>query len=44
MISILKEHEARMLEADLAWRHGIVVNTIYRWKWKFSGMEVSEAR
>jgi putative transposase len=44
MISILKEHEAGMLETDLARRHGIVVNTIYRWKSKFGGMEVSEAR
>ena len=28
----------------LACRHGIVENTIYRWKSKYGGMEVSEAK
>ncbi len=28
----------------LAWRQGIVENTIYRWKSKYGGMEVSEAK
>ena len=28
----------------LARRHGIVENTIYRWKSKYGGMEISEAK
>jgi putative transposase len=44
IISILKEHEAGASAADLARRHGVADNTIYRWKAKFGGMEVSEAR
>lgn len=44
IISILKEHEAGASVADLSRRYGIVENTIYRWKSKFGGMEVSEAR
>ncbi len=43
IISILKEHEAGASVPDLARRHG-VVNTIYRWKSKFGGMEVSVAK
>ena len=44
IISILKEHEAGASVPDLSRRHGIVENTIYRWKSKYGGMEVSEAR
>lgn len=44
IISILKEHQAGASVADLSRRYGIVENTIYRWKSKFGGMEVSEAR
>ena len=44
IISILKEHEAGALVPDLSRRYGIVENTIYRWKSKFGGMEVSEAK
>lgn len=44
IISILKEHEAGASVPDLARRHGVVENTIYRWKAKFGGMEVSEAK
>ena len=29
---------------DLAREHGIAENTLYRWKSKFGGMEVSEAK
>ena len=29
---------------DLARRHGVAKNNIYRWKSKFGGMEVVEAR
>ena len=44
IISILKEHEAGASVPDLARRHGVAENTIYRWKAKFAGMEVSEAK
>jgi len=44
IISILKEHEAGASVPDLARRYGVAENTIYRWKSKFGGMEVSEAR
>jgi putative transposase len=44
VISILKEHEAGASVPDLARRHGVAENTIYRWKAKFGGMEVSDAK
>ena len=44
IISILKEHEAGASVQELACRHGVCGNTIYRWKAKFGGMAVSEAR
>lgn len=44
IISILKEHEAGASVPDLSLRHGVAENTIYRWKSKFGGMEVSEAK
>ena len=44
IISILKEHEAGVRVPDLAQQHGVVENTIYRWKSKFGGMEVSDAK
>jgi putative transposase len=44
IISILKEHEAGASVPDLSRRRGIVENTIYRWKSKYGGMEVSEAK
>jgi len=44
IISILKEHEAGGRVPDLARRHGVCENTIYRWKSKFGGMEISEAK
>ena len=44
IISILKQHEAGRTMVDLAREHGIAQNTLYRWKSKFGGMEVSEAK
>jgi transposase len=43
IIAVLKEHEAGAKTADLARRHGISEATIYSWKAKFGGMDVSEA-
>ncbi len=44
IISILREHEAGAKTADVARRHGISEATLYNWKSKFGGMEVSDAR
>lgn len=44
IISILKEHEGGASVPELSRRHGVVENTIYRWKSKFGGMEVSDAK
>ena len=43
IISILKEHEAGISVPELSRRYEITENTIYRWKSKFGGMEVSDA-
>ena len=44
IISILKEHEAGISVPELFRRYEIAENTIYRWKSKFGGMEVSDAK
>jgi putative transposase len=44
IIGVLREHEAGAKAADLARKHGISEATLYNWKAKFGGMDVSEAR
>jgi putative transposase len=44
VIAILAEQEQGMATADVCRRHGISQNTFYKWKAKFGGMEVSDAR
>lgn len=44
IIQVLKEHEAGSGTGDLCRRHGISPGTFYKWKAKFGGMEVSDAR
>ena len=44
IIGILKEHEAGVSVADLGRKHGVSDGSIYKWKAKFGGMEVSEAK
>ena len=44
IIAVLKEHEAGAKTADLARKHGISEATIYNWKARFGGMDVSEAK
>ncbi len=44
IISILKEQEAGASVLDLARRHGVAENTIYRWKSEYGAMEVSGAK
>ena len=44
VIGVLKEHEAGAKTADLARKHGVSEATLYNWKAKFGGMDVSEAK
>lgn len=44
IIAILKEHEAGAAAAELSRRHGVSEQSIYRWKAKYGGMEVSDAK
>ncbi len=41
IIRILKAHEAGTSVAELARQHGVSENTIYRWKARYGGLEVS---
>ena len=44
IIDVLREQEAGMKTADLCRKYGISPATVYQWKAKFGGLEVSEAR
>lgn len=44
IIAILKEQEAGQRTADVCRRHGISDATFYKWKSKYGGLEVSEAK
>jgi len=44
IIAILKEAAAAPSAGEVIRRHGITAHTYYRWKAKFAGMELSEAR
>ena len=44
IIGILREQEAGGATADVCRKHGISSATFYKWKSKFGGMEVSDAR
>lgn len=41
---MLKEHEAGAKTADLVRKHSVSEATLYSWKAKFGGMDVSEAK
>jgi putative transposase len=43
-IAILKEQEAGLPVADLWRKHGVSDANIYKWKARYGGMDVSEAR
>lgn len=44
IIAILKEHEAGIAVAELCRKHGVSDSSIYKWKAKYGGMDVSEAK
>ncbi|PZQ08484.1 MAG: IS3 family transposase [Rhodanobacter denitrificans] len=44
IIGLLKEAEAGAKTGDLARRHGVSEATIYNWKARYGGLEVSEAK
>lgn len=44
IIGILKEHQAGLSAAEICRRHGISDATFYKWRSKYGGMEVSDAK
>ncbi len=44
IIGVLKEAEAGVTVKEICRKHGICDQTYYRWKSKFGGLDVSEAR
>jgi putative transposase len=44
IIGILREQEAGAKVSDLARKHALSEATLYNWKAKFGGMDVSEAK
>ena len=44
IIGVLKQAEAGMKTAEVCRQHGISSATFYKWKGKYGGLEVSEAR
>ena len=44
IIGMLREQEAGVATAEVCRRHGVSSATFYKWKAKFGGLDVSEAR
>lgn len=44
IIAILAEQERGLASAEVCRRHGISQGTFYKWKAKFGGLDVSDAR
>lgn len=44
IIGILREQESGEKTADVCRRHGVSTATFYKWKARYGGMDVSEAR
>lgn len=44
IIGILKEHQAGLGAKEVCRKHGVSDATFYKWRAKFGGMEVSDAK
>ena len=44
IIKVLKEHAAGLSAADVCRKHGISSATFYKWKARYGGLEVSDAK
>ena len=44
IIGVLREQEAGAKTTDLARKHGVSAATLYNWKARYGGLDVSEAR
>ena len=44
IIGILREHEAGAKTADVCRKHGVSSATFYKWKAKYGGLDVSDAK
>ncbi len=44
IIGVLREHEAGARTEEVCRRHGISSATFYKWKSKYGGLEVSDAK
>ena len=44
IVHILQEHSGGVTAAEVVRRHGIALDTFYRWKRKFSGVNQAEVR
>ena len=44
IIAVLREQEAGMKTADVCRKHGVSEATFYKWKAKYGGLEVSDAK
>ncbi len=44
IVGILREQESGAKTADVCRKHGISPTTFFKWKAKFGGLEVSDAR
>jgi len=44
IIGVLREHESGMTTLEVCRKHGISSATFYKWKAKFGGLDVSDAR
>ena len=44
IVQVLQEWDAGTKLAELVRRHGVTEQTLYRWKKKYGGLQVSEAK
>jgi putative transposase len=44
IIGVLREHEVGATTADVCRKHGVSSATFYKWKAKYGGLEVSDAK